>query len=203
MIKGCPARKGGAMKLYCASFPRLLQPCSPPDAFERTADLLLTLRERGPDELPSALESRLLKEQFFAEVAVLKPGEDLLQLSREALAAGLLCGALDGAALYIADTFPEPFSAPESTVAELSQTVEVADQYWRGLDIDSLGEQSIYGKHLNWRTDVENVGSGGDTRTLLIETFRTGYGIGMIDAALACLTQDIPEWSAPPADFKP
>lgn len=181
----------------------MLQPCPPPAAFERTASLLLSLQERGPDELPTALESRLLKEQFFGEVGSGSGAESLLVLSQQALAAGLLCGALDGAALYIGDAFPEPFSGPETIVAELSQTVEVADQYWRGLDIDSLCEQSLYGKHLNWRTDTENVQAGGDVRTLLIETFRTGYGIGMIDAALACLTQHIPECPPPPADFKP
>lgn len=165
--------------------------------------MLLHLQELGRDELPTPLESRLLKEQFFAEIAAFQAGPPMLGLSREALAAGLLCGALDGVRLYLADAFPEPFGGPQKMLDELNQTVEVADQYWRGLDPDSLREQSIYGKQLNWRTDAENVRATTEPRQLLLETFRTGYGIGMIDAALACLTNDVPECPAPGADFTP
>ena len=80
------------------------------------------------------------------------------------------------------------------------QAMDVADGEWREVDADVLQLQAGYGKHLNRATEEENVeflarpGSGdGQTRRALGETFRTGYSLGLIDAAIICLHGEIPE----------
>lgn len=187
-----------AFTLYSGSLPKMLNPVPVPEAFARLEQLLLTWQ--SPDQLPSPLESRLLKEQFLAQVAGLETVGDqghILHLSRQSMAAGLLCGALDGGRLYLADELPEPFESPPSldeTRQGLAQIVEVADQYWRGLDLENLELQSRYGKEQNLRSDEENLArlnrrgaSGREARQQFSETFRTGYGVGLIEAALILL----------------
>lgn len=180
-------------RLYCASYPRLAQAWPVPECFSHTAALV---QELSDGELPSALESRSLKEQFWKQlgaIAAVPTSAEMEAGSREALAAGCLCGALDGAWLYLQDEPPEPCSLDASFAEELQRVVEVADLYWRGLDAEELEEQCRYGHEENLRTDVENVealtrlSSAQGVRQLLRETFRTGYGIGMIEAARGCL----------------
>lgn len=191
------------MNLYCGSFPQFLRPCPVPEAFQRTQELLLSLRDQGGDELPSALQSSLLKEQFFLQFSGLRQTlvESIRLWSRQSILAGLLCGALDGAGLYLGDRAPEDFQVPAHLTRladELDAVVEVADTYWRGLDVDSLHEQCLYGKEENWNSDEENVRvlAGTDSpkrlQHVLWETFRTAYGIGLIEAAVVCLYG---EWS--------
>lgn len=187
-----------AFTLYSGSLPKLLNPLPVKEAFERIGQLLAGWQ--GPDHLPSPLESRLLKEQFLAQVSQLMGVGDqghILHLSRQSMAAGLLCGALDGGRLYLADELPEEFECPPmlaETGQGLAQIVEVADQYWRGLDLENLELQSRYGKEQNLLTDEENLArlnrSGvtpTQVRQQFSETFRTGYGVGLVEAALILL----------------
>ncbi|MBT9585970.1 hypothetical protein IV102_21685 [bacterium] len=189
-----------AMTLYSGSYPKWLHPCPVAEAFQRISQLLPILKKLEPDQLPSPLESRLLKEQFVNQVGNMASVGDaghIRHLSRQALAAGLLCGALDGAHLYLVDQQPESFEFPPALAhfpQELCQIVEVADQYWRGLDLENLELQSSYGKQQNLQTDEENIAilgrSGISAREIqrqFSETFRTGYGIGLVEAALALI----------------
>jgi hypothetical protein len=187
-----------ALTLYSGSFPKLLHPCPVAEAFQRLGPLLADLKRLELEQLPSPLESRLLKEQFLAQLAEMTEIGDaghVRHLSRQSLAAGLLCGSLDGAYLYLANEQPESFDCPASlahVTQELAQIVEVADQYWRGLDRENLEHQSLYGKEQNRHTDEENIArlgrrgtSAREIQRQLSETFRTGYGIGLVEAALA------------------
>lgn len=119
-------------------------------------------------------------------------------LSRQTLSAGLLCGALDGAHLYLNDHMPEAFVLPPSLshlAQEFEQMLEVADQYWRGLELQSLEEQSRYGQAENLKSDLQdyqaltNNPTASQLQRQFSETFRTGYGIGLIQAALSLLHQ--------------
>ena len=66
--------------------------------------------------------------------------------------------------------------------------VEVADQYWRGLDLENLEAQASFGKQENLASDAENIKvllgpAAPSVQHQLGETFRTSYGIGLIEAA--------------------
>ena len=187
-----------ALTLYCGSYPKLLHPCPVAESFRRIQELLPTLKSKEVEQLHSPLESRLLKEQFLDQVASMTGIGDeghVRHLSRQSLAAGLLCGALDGAHLYLSNQSPEEFQCPPGLAhcrQELSQIVEVADQYWRGLDLKNLENQSTYGKEQNLKTDEENIAAlvrpditAREVQRQLSETFRTGYGIGLVESALA------------------
>ena len=176
--------------LQSRSFPEQLAPLPAFQALERLAQLLQKLKAGPP---PSPDESRLLKEQLLAQAAILESFPEIAYLTRQAQAAGLLCGALDGARLYLEgeeiQNFVAPFSRWQESVAEL---IEVADQYWRGLDIDNLHQQSVYARQQNLKTESENLAvlAGADAakmRNQLCETFRIAYGMGLLDAALAFL----------------
>lgn len=65
-------------------------------------------------------------------------------------------------------------------------------RYWRGLDIDSLHQQSVYARQENLKTEGENQSvlagaDGAKMRNQLCETFRIAYGMGLLDSALAFL----------------
>lgn len=176
--------------LRCASFPDQLAPLPALQALQRLSQLLLQLKDGPP---PAPEESRLLKEQLLAQAAIVEEVPDIADLTRQAQAAGLLCGALDGTRLYLEQLPVLDFVAPSArwheSVAELT---EVADQYWRGLDIDSLHEQSVYARQENLKTEAENLAilPGADPtkrRNQLSETFRIAYGMGLLESALAFL----------------
>lgn len=184
-----------------------LQALPPLTAFERNADLLLQLRAQPPqDILPGLAESRQLKEELFAQISALQdvPAGDLVRtLSLQTLAAGLLCGALDGAILYHAQIPPDVAAWPqdfESIGSALWDYLEVADRQWRALDANGLQLHAAYGKHLNRATDQENVEflsvpgrQGRDTRRVMAETFRTAYSLGLIDAAVVFVAGERPD----------
>ncbi len=142
--------------------------------------------------------SRLVQDQLFPQLAGLRWSERedwIRRHSLESLAAGLLCGALDGLFLYQLQEAPIASESPQ-----LRQALEVADGEWRELDADALHLQAGYGKHLNRTTDQENVeflarpGSGDvQAQRALSETFRTGYSLGLIDAAIVCLHGQTPD----------
>lgn len=176
--------------LQSRTFPDQLSPLPAFQALERLSQLLHKLKA-GP--LPSPDESRLLKEQLLAQAAILESMPDIAYLTRQAQAAGLLCGALDGVRLYVEDEEVFDFVAPsqrwKESVAELT---EVADQYWRGLDIESLHQQSVYARQENLKTEPENLAAlaGADVnkmRNQIRETFRIAYGMGLLESALALL----------------
>lgn len=123
--------------------------------------------------------------------------------SLESLAAGLLCGGLDGLVFYRQGERPLALESPpglEQLVANLVQGIEVANTDWRELGEDELHMQAAYGKHLNRNTELENIEflarpGAGDTqaRRAMGETFRTGYSLGLIDAAIVSLHGQAPD----------
>lgn len=180
-----------SFSLQCRSFPQLLQPVPAFQAFDRLARLLNSLKK---DSLPEPEESRFLKEQLLAQAAVLESAPDPVHLTRQAQAAGLLCGALDGARLYLQQEEVLDFVAPSQRWREeVAELTEVADQYWRGLDIKSLHEQSVYARQENLKTESENENAlagapdANKIRRQFSETFRIAYGVGLLDSALAFL----------------
>lgn len=180
--------------------PGYAQELEPAQAFEQIGQWLWRLSGRPP------LASRPLKEQFLQQWSLLQvmpePGE-IGPMSLQALAAGLLCGARDGARLYLLGERAETFAAaPEAETlrVSLTQYLEVADQEWRSLDVDTLQLQAGYGKHLNRATHRENIDflaqpgrSAADARRALLETFRTGYSLGLIDAAVVFIGGQPPD----------
>lgn len=176
--------------LQSRSFPEQLAPLPAFQALDRLGQLLQKLQS---GLLPSPDESRLLKEQLLGQAAILESLPDIAGLTRQAQAAGLLCGALDGARLYIENEEVLDFMAPSARWKEsVVELAEVADQYWRGLDIESLHQQSVYARQENLKTEPENLAAlaGADVtrlRNQLSETFRIAYGMGLLDSALAFL----------------
>lgn len=175
-------------------FSHLLQARPPLQAFY---ELDLWLLEK-PNVRPHRGLSRSLQNQLFPLLENLRwidRPEWIRLYSLESLAAGLLCGALDGLFLY---QLKEPPIASESL--KLRQALEVADGQWRELDADALQLQAGYGKHLNRATDEENVeflsrpGAGDEqAQRAMGETFRTGYSLGLIDAAIVTLHDQAPD----------
>ncbi|MBS2036770.1 hypothetical protein JST97_17400 [bacterium] len=179
-----------SFSLQCRSMPEFLQPVPAIQAFDRLARLLVVLKQNA---LPPPEESRFLKEQLLAQAAVLESSPDTVHLTRQAQAAGLLCGALDGGRLYLEEKPVLDFVAPSRLwLEEIQELTAVADQYWRGLDIASLHQQSVYARQENLKTESENleVLTGADSQQIrrqFSETFRIAYGVGLLDSALAFL----------------
>lgn len=176
--------------LQSRSFPEQLTPLPGFQAMERFNKLLKSLKTVPP---PEPEESRLLKEQLLAQAAVVENMPDIAYLTRQAQAAGLLCGALDGLRLYVEGKEVLDFVAPSSRWQEsVTELTEVADQYWRGLDIENLHQQSVYARQENLKTESENLNAlacadPAKMRNQLSETFRIAYGMGLLDSALAFL----------------
>ena len=176
----------------------LLLPRPPVLAFSQLSQWLLSD--------PNLATSLAIKDQFFTLLGALRWSErsEWVRIySLEALSGGLLCGALDGMHFYRQGHIPDCFevSAEFQQLKQLLlQALNVADGEWRELDADGLQLQAGYGKHLNRATDEENVeylarpGSGdAQVRRALGETFRTGYSLGLIDAAIICQHGEAPE----------
>ena len=142
-----------------------------------------------------------VKAQFFSALQALRfvrEPEWIRVYSLEALAAGLFCGGLDAMSLYRQAQRPASIAHPVGDL--LRQAIDVADTDWRVLEADDLQLQAGYGKHLNRATEEENVefltrpGAGDpQLQRALSETFRTGYSLGLIDAAIICLHNQTPE----------
>lgn len=185
----------------------LLEPSDPLQAFNQTADLLEELQSLGESQLLlRGDDSYALRQQFFAQVedvGEVPPADLVLTLSLAALGAGLASGATDGALLYVLQIIPSPVPAAdyaEWTQDAMAQSVQVAHSGWRELDADTLQLQAGYGKHLNRSTHVDNAeylarsGRGPEhARKVFTETFRTGYSLGLIDAAVVFLAGQRPD----------
>ncbi|MBN9417571.1 MAG: hypothetical protein J0I12_19130 [Candidatus Eremiobacteraeota bacterium] len=172
----------------------LLLPRPPLQAFHEL-DLWLL---QDMDLTPYRGLSRSLQDQLFPLLDSLRWAanpEWIRRYSLESLAAGLLCGGLDGLFLLKRQEAPIASESPS-----LRQALEVADGEWRELHPDDLQLQAGYGKHLNRATEEENVeflsrpGAGDlQARRAISETFRTGYSLGLIDAAIVALHGQAPE----------
>jgi len=182
--------------------PALLSARPALEAYQALDDWLL----RPQDLVAARLVSFGLKMQFLPALANLRWSENsqwVRLYSLESLATGLLCGGIDGLALYRQAERPLDHESPpglEQLVANLVQAIEVANTDWRALEEDELHMQAAYGKHLNRNTDQENVeflsrpGSGDvQARRAMGETFRTGYSLGLIDAAIVVLHGQTPD----------
>lgn len=121
------------------------------------------------------------------------------QLTLTALSQGLLCGALDGAILYQAGQMaPLPSAQGDAgkLLKGLEQARQVADQSWRQMGADDLQLLSGYGKHENRNTLQEGEQAAGGTpeefQTFLLATFKAGYAVGMVDAAVVFVAGETP-----------
>ncbi|GMU55334.1 MAG: hypothetical protein AMXMBFR33_44800 [Candidatus Xenobia bacterium] len=173
-------------------------------AFLQNEARLLQLKE-SPREADSLAE---LSSDTLARALEPLPAdwrESARQLGLQALSQGLLCGALDGAILYQAGQL-EPLAENRTgdegkLLRSLSQAREVADQSWRGMGADDLQLLSGYGKHQNQATEAEAEqaaqGSADEFRTFLLATFKAGYAVGLVDAAVVFVAGETP--GQPPA----
>ena len=177
--------------LRCPALDEYLKPAPKPQALARLSKLLGELQNGAA----ATQQSRSLKEQLLAQVGVLETAAEVGYLTQQAQAAGLLCGALDGARIYLEEEQIDDFVCPVPAWNEqLRELEEVADQYWRGLDIESLHQQLVYAKQQNLQTEKDNLvalsqaGVGpAQIRVQFSETFRIAYGAGLLDAALTFL----------------
>lgn len=190
-----------AGSMHCID-PSLLSPRPALEAYQVIDRWLLDV-----EDLTMAREvSFALKMQFLSALAQLRWSrhpERVRLHSLESLAAGLLCGGIDGLVFYRQGERPLDYESPaglEQLVANLVQAIEVANTDWRALEEDELHMQAAYGKHLNRHTDLENIeflaqpGAGDvQARRAMGETFRTGYSLGLIDAAIVSLHGQTPD----------
>ncbi|MBN9414987.1 MAG: hypothetical protein J0I12_06080 [Candidatus Eremiobacteraeota bacterium] len=181
------------MRSFALRSPSFAPQLTPLPAFQALERFSAWLPSLQTGLAPAPEESRLLKEQLLAQTAILEDVPDIAYLTRQAQAAGMLCGALDGIRLYLEKDDVLDFVAPlarwKESVTELTQ---VADQYWRGLDLDSLHQQSVYARQENLKTEAENLqilpaADLAHKRNQLSETFRIAYGLGLLESALAFL----------------
>jgi len=181
------------------------------DAITRSEIWLTSLTSATPGYVLSGydatcdLKTQLL--QQLGELAHVPAPEALREASLLALSCGLLCGGLDGAVLYVCGLPPQdpadPHEVAGSLLEGLAGAIVVADRDWRSTDADSLQLLSGYGKHLNSNTVEENLiflerpdAGPQEVRKALLETFRTGYCIGLVDAAIVFIAGEAP--GAPP-----
>jgi len=119
-----------------------------------------------------------------------------------ALRAGLLCGALDGLIVHLADRLPAD-PVLEAATPELEPKLDlltkaldrsrgVANTEWRTMEREDLELLSAFGKHENLQTadEAEALVSQEnlpllDYQSWLLATFKAGYAIGLLDATLA------------------
>lgn len=183
-----------------------LTPLQPLDAFRRNTDLLLSL-QKDPATLQSASLVLAVMQNMMRLVREAQDPHDaerVLEDSLSLLAWGLTSGTWDGASLYLEGRRPLRWEDEDELFSELADSLQaslgVADGEWRTLDSDELQLRAGYGKHLNRQTHLENLqflSQGGRTRKdvqrAYLETFRTGYNLGLIDAAIVFLLQETPE----------
>lgn len=178
-----------------------LQELPPLEAFARIGEFLWSLREARHCPELGRLKVDCV-EQLLSQTFTRDP-EDIRRFSLRALAAGLLCGALEGAGYFLACRPPGPWPEHpdfEITRERLEQAWTTARQSWPQMAVDDLQLQSAYGKHLNRATEQENVEflqpdhrHQGDFRRALLETYRTGYSLGLIDSAIVFLGGQLPD----------
>lgn len=146
-----------------------------------------------------------VKIQFTREVGAttaLPAASEARATAIAALRAGLLCGALDGLIVQLADRLPaDPrleASAPELQqkldllTSALDRSRAVANTEWRTMEREDLELLCAFGKHENLQTaeEAEALVSQEDLpvleyQTWLLATFKAGYAIGLLDATLA------------------
>lgn len=179
---------------------------------QRVVGLGRQVREEPSSAEDLAQLSADARRGFVAEVVGLTAfsAEDSRRSALQALAAGLLCGALDGVILL--ETGRMPLAGPSegppalplpSFDRNLEQAVEVARDNWALMSADELQLLSGYGKHQNGATaeEAEAVAARGDLaegQTFLLATFKAGYALGLIDSVIVCRTGEVPGQPAAP-----
>lgn len=179
-------------------------PASVSEAFRRSegrvVGLVRTLREEPGKAEDLATLSSAARGEFVKEVSALPafPAEAARRVTLQALAAGLLCGGLDGVLLM--ETSRALGAACEGTgnVAKLATSLEAAQAMardnWAGMSADELQLLSGYGKHQNRATAEEGEALAGSAEgpTFLLATFKAGYALGLVDAVLVSRTGEVP-----------
>ena len=170
-------------------------------AFARISEFLWGLRESGQCPRIEGFKQRCLAELLTEPWTGCT--EELSRQSLTALAAGLACGAIEGAAYFGWAQAPAPWPPDgrlEVTCARLDEAWVVARERWPEAHVDDLQLQAAYGKHLNRETAQENIDflaapsrTEADFRRALLETYRTGYSLGLIDSAIVFLGGQVPD----------
>ncbi|MHB2015475.1 MAG: hypothetical protein ACYCW6_00865 [Candidatus Xenobia bacterium] len=116
------------------------------------------------------------------------------------LAAGTHCGAMDATLLFAAGhpLDPDPQGeTEEKLMASLSRARETARTQWPDMPADDMHLLAGYGKHEN--RDTANETEDASRRPLpsyqlhLLATFKAGYAVGLIDAAIVLLGGQRPD----------
>lgn len=180
--------------------------------FSEVADLLEHLHRNpaGPEELQS--DSLRLKSQLVELTRAIDGSLDRTgsrQATLSAMTGGMFAGALDGVLLYGHQVLtPEPPIQSEAgklarswgTLWEnLSQVLEVGQSSWGQAHVDDLQLLSGYGKHENRHSlsegeamEVETRGDRLGFQTFLLASFKGGYAMGVIDAAVMYIGRERP-----------
>ena len=130
-----------------------------------------------------------------------------------ALTGGMFAGALDGALLYLhKQTAAQPDVIPSEPLEKswgvlwnnLARVLEVGQSSWAEAHVDDLHLLSNFGKHENRNSLDEGEEMEQQTRedrggfqTFLLASFKGGYAMGVVDAAVMFVGGERPE---PPAD---
>jgi hypothetical protein len=137
-----------------------------------------------------------------------KMAADARQSALRALAAGALCGALDGMLIYAAElgiADPAHDDVPkdlEENVGKLTSGLAraraVASKDWKATDADSLQLLAGYGKQSNLQTAEEAAALAEkatlvEFQTFLLATFKAGYAVGLADSAIICVHRQSPD----------
>lgn len=180
--------------------------------FSEVADLLEHLHRNpaDPEELQS--DSLRLKSQLSELTRAVDGSLDQAgsrQATLSAMTGGMFAGALDGVLLYghrIVTSQPPIQSETEKLTRSwgtlwknLSQVLEVGQSSWGQAHVDDLQLLSGYGKHENRNSlsegEAMQARSGGDRldfQTFLMASFKGGYAMGVVDAAVMYVGRERP-----------
>lgn len=203
------------------------QPPAPPapgvnDVYQAVDSILLVAKE-AMSQNPEAREelkaqSSEVKSNFKQELvglaALPQTSEDSRQLALNALAAGMLAGALDGAVLLHADAASQaakPAAATEQQpdgigedigkavdkfFEDLQQKLAEAKEKLKTMGADALQSTSRHGKDLGGQLVDESdrlVGAGKlQTQAYMASAFSLGYALGATDAAIVMVANQTP-----------
>lgn len=179
-------------------------PASAAEAFRRhegrVVGLVRAVREKPEAAEDLATLSQAARQEFVTEVAALPSfaPEAARRVALQALAAGLLCGSLDGVLLMETSRVLDVSCPGPGDAQKLQKNLEashaVARDSWAQMGADDLQLLSGYGKHQNLGTAEEAVPLAGTPEgpTFLLATFKAGYALGLIDATLVSRTGEAP-----------
>lgn len=175
----------------------MIAPTSVSEAFRhsegRVVGLVRTVREEPQVAEDLVTLSSTTRQDFEAGAAPF-PKEAARQVALQALAAGLLCGALDGVLMLEASRLVEPTCAEPKLQKSLEAAQAMARDNWARMSADELQLLSGYGKHQNRATveEAEAMAGQPEGQTFLLATFKAGYALGLVDAVLVSRTGEVP-----------